>query len=51
MSEGVFLQNNYLWLLAIWLLVSVGGFQIALYRSFVDRIRSGSSGSSEENRY
>ncbi|MFP6887613.1 MAG: hemolysin family protein [Opitutales bacterium] len=47
MNEGVFLQENYPWLLAVWVFVSIWGFQVALYRAFVDRIRSGASGSSE----
>ena len=48
MREGDFLQEHSLWLLGLWLLFSAWGFQVAVYRSFVDRIRSGSFGSSEE---
>ena len=48
MKEGDFLQDHSLWVLGFWVLFSVWGFQVAVYRSFVDRIRSGSSGSSEE---
>ncbi len=49
MNEGEFLQENFPWLLAAWGLASVWGYQISVYRSFVDRIRSGASGSSEED--
>ena len=49
MNEGEFLQDNFPWFLAAWGLASVWGYQISIYRSFVDRIRSGAFSSSEED--
>ncbi len=48
MSEGLLLQESIPWLLAGWILASVWGHQVAVYRAFVDRIRAGASTSSEE---
>ena len=48
MSEGLLLQESIPWLLAGWVLASVWGHQVAVYRAFVDRIRAGASTSSEE---
>ncbi len=48
MSEGLLLQESIPWLLAGWVLSSLWGHQVAVYRAFVDRIRAGASTSSEE---
>ena len=48
MSESLLLQESIPWLLAGWVLASVWGHQVAVYRAFVDRIRAGASTASEE---